>query len=883
MQYVSTRGTAPALGFADALLAGLARDGGLYAPLSLPEWRPDDIRALRGLPYAQAAVRLMSAFIGADFGAAELEAMTLDAYAGFRHAATAPLVQIEPNLFALELFHGPTLAFKDFAMQWLGRAMDRVLTERGERATILGATSGDTGAAAIEAFGGLKQTDVFILYPHGRVSDVQRRQMTTVGKANVRALAIDGTFDDCQRIVKELFGDLAFRDEMSLSGVNSINWARILAQIVYYFVAAVALGAPERTVSFAVPTGNFGDILAGYYAKRMGLPIERLIIATNENDILARTLASGRYEPRGVKATQSPSMDIQVSSNFERLLFEASGQDPETVLRLMARLRLRRLVRDPAGDPRADPRRFRRRAGRRDGVRRRNDASVARLRGDRRSPQRRRRGGGASRPQGLAGDAHGGARHCAPRQVPGRGRGGDGGPPRAARSSRRPHGPARGARRAAERQGGGERLPSSSRESAGVSVRATTLPSGLAVVTDASPHVLTAAVGVFVAAGSRHESVAEHGLSHLLEHMAFKGTRRRNAREIAEAIEDVGGDLNAETGVERTGYFARLIGTDVGLALDVIGDILTESLFDPGELEREKNVIVQEIGAVEDTPDDLRLRSHDGVRLARTGDRAADPRHPRRGRLLRPRGDRPLSAPALRRLLDRGRRGRRGRPRRDPRPYGRAPRRTAGGVAPPPAPAAYRGGETRLKRKLEQTHVVVGFEGRPIGAPDHDAAHVFAAATGGGMSSRLFQEVREKRGLAYSIYSFHWDYSDTGLFGFYAGSADRDAAEVVAAALDCLAEAAHGIGDGEVRRAKAQMKVSILSALELPAARAQQLARQIQVYGRPLSLDEMIARVEAISADDVRKAGAAMLRSPPRSLRSAPSRRSPAKRGSSRR
>ena len=336
MQYVSTRGAAPALGFADALLTGLARDGGLYSPSMLPLWPPDAICAIRGAPYAEAAVRVMTPFIGGEFSAAELESMTEDAYAGFRHAATAPLVQIEPNLFALELFHGPTLAFKDFAMQWLGRTMNHALARRGARATILGATSGDTGAAAIEAFGGQSQTDVYILYPHGRVSDVQRRQMTTVDKPNVHALAIEGTFDDCQRIVKDLFGDLSFRDEMSLSGVNSINWARILAQIVYYFVAAAALGAPDRPVSFSVPTGNFGDVLAGYYAKRMGLPIERLMVATNENDILARALASGRYEPRGVRATQSPSMDIQVSSNFERLLFEASDQRPEVVRSLMA-------------------------------------------------------------------------------------------------------------------------------------------------------------------------------------------------------------------------------------------------------------------------------------------------------------------------------------------------------------------------------------------------------------------------------------------------------------------------------------------------------------------------------------------------------------------
>jgi threonine synthase len=336
VQYISTRGAAPVLGFADALLTGLARDGGLYTPSSLPSWPPEAIRALRGVAYAEAAFRVMAPFVGEDFAAAELKAMTEDAYRGFRHAATAPLVQLEPNLFALELFHGPTLAFKDFAMQWLARAMNRALARRRARATILGATSGDTGAAAIEAFGGQSQTDVYILYPHRRVSDVQRRQMTTVGKPNVHALAIEGTFDDCQRIVKELFGDLALRDEMSLSGVNSINWARIVAQIVYYFVAAAALGAPERPVSFSVPTGNFGDILAGYYAKRMGLPIERLMIATNENDILARSVASGRYEPRGVRTTQSPSMDIQVSSNFERLLFEVCEQRPEAVRPMMA-------------------------------------------------------------------------------------------------------------------------------------------------------------------------------------------------------------------------------------------------------------------------------------------------------------------------------------------------------------------------------------------------------------------------------------------------------------------------------------------------------------------------------------------------------------------
>ncbi len=338
MHYVSTRGAAPTLGFADVLLAGLARDGGLYVPLSVPQWGQDEIRALKGVPYPEAASQLMAPFIGEDFDPPEFEALTAAAYTEFRRAAVAPLTQIDCNLFALELFHGPTLAFKDFAMQWLGRAMNHVLQQRGARATIIGATSGDTGAAAIEAFAEQSQVEVFILYPQGRVSDVQRRQMTTVDRPNVHAIAIEGSFDDCQRIVKELFGDLAFRDDLRLSGVNSINWARILAQIVYYFVGAVALGAPDRAISFAVPTGNFGDVLAGYYAKRMGLPIDRLIVATNENDILVRTLASGRYAPKGVKPTQSPSMDIQVSSNFERLLFEASGRDSNEVAARMSEL-----------------------------------------------------------------------------------------------------------------------------------------------------------------------------------------------------------------------------------------------------------------------------------------------------------------------------------------------------------------------------------------------------------------------------------------------------------------------------------------------------------------------------------------------------------------
>ena len=338
MNYLSTRGEAPVLSFTEALLAGLARDGGLYLPQSYPQLSKPEIASFAGLPYAEVAESVIGPFTGNEIGAHDFTRMVHEAYGTFRHAAVTPLTQIGDNLFILELFHGPTLAFKDVAMQLLGRMMDHVLKAQGRRATIVGATSGDTGAAAIEAFRGLEQVDVFIMYPHNRVSDVQRRQMTTVDADNIHTIALEGTFDDCQSILKGLFNNHAFRDGMGLSGVNSINWARVVAQIVYFFTSAVALGAPHRPVSFTVPTGNFGDILAGYVAKRMGLPVNRLVVATNENDILARTLSDGVYEVRGVHATQSPSMDIQVSSNFERLMFDACGRDGAKIRALMASL-----------------------------------------------------------------------------------------------------------------------------------------------------------------------------------------------------------------------------------------------------------------------------------------------------------------------------------------------------------------------------------------------------------------------------------------------------------------------------------------------------------------------------------------------------------------
>ncbi len=338
-RYISTRGEAPELGFCDVMLTGLARDGGLYVPVDWPQLKPDTIAGFFGRPYWEVAVDVIRPFSGGEISDADLGRMANEAYATFRHPAVVPLRQMSPHQFVLELFHGPTLAFKDVAMQLISRLMDHVLASRGQRTTIVVATSGDTGGAAVEAFAGLENVDLIVLFPHGRISGVQQRMMTTTGAANVHALAIEGTFDDCQAIVKAMFNHHRFRDAVALSGVNSINWARIVAQVVYYFTSAVAVGAPARQVDFTVPTGNFGDIFAGYVAKRMGLPVRCLRIAANINDILARTLKTGIYEVREVHATASPSMDIQVSSNFERLMFEASRRDASGVRRLMESLR----------------------------------------------------------------------------------------------------------------------------------------------------------------------------------------------------------------------------------------------------------------------------------------------------------------------------------------------------------------------------------------------------------------------------------------------------------------------------------------------------------------------------------------------------------------
>ena len=339
MKYISTRGKAPKLDFSGVLFSGLARDGGLYLPSSWPKFSTGEIKEFSGKSYEEMAFNVIKPFLGDVFSDDELMKVIIDAYAGFRCSVRCPLSEVQENLYQLELFHGPTFAFKDFAMQLVARMFDCLLKKYDKRITMLAATSGDTGAAAVEAFKGIESVDLFVLYPEGRISKVQQRQMTCANKKNIHALSVKGNFDDCQLIVKTLFADLPFRDRVNLSGVNSINWARILAQVVYYFSAYSQIQSVSSRIKFCVPTGNFGNIFAGYVAKKMGLPIDKLIVATNQNDILYRIVSKGVYLKEEVSATMSPSMDIQVSSNFERLVFELYHRSSQTVSELMESLK----------------------------------------------------------------------------------------------------------------------------------------------------------------------------------------------------------------------------------------------------------------------------------------------------------------------------------------------------------------------------------------------------------------------------------------------------------------------------------------------------------------------------------------------------------------
>ena len=750
MDYVSTRGDVSPLGFTEAMLAGLAPNGGLYVPAAWPRLEREAIAGFAGRPYAEVAVEVMRPFTAGSIGDVDLARMAREAYGSFRHPAVAPLTQIGANTFLLELFHGPTLAFKDLALQLLARLMDHALAAHDERRTVVVATSGDTGGAAIEAFAGKGRIDVVVLFPKGRVSEVQRRMMTTAKPANIHAIAIEGTFDDCQAIVKGMFNHAVFRDRVNLSGVNSINWARIVAQAVYYFTAAVALGAPHRAVAFTVPTGNFGDVYAGYVAQLLGLPIERLTIATNVNDILARVLATGSYELRDVVPTSSPSMDIQVASNFERLLFEAYGRDSGAVRTLMDSLAKTRRFTLSAHALVANSRLVYRRTRGREGSRRHYPHSQAGDWDHRRSAYRGwHRGSREGAAQSVGAD--GGTFDRASGKISRCGRGGLRRATSIAGMAFRSQSTAGASHCAAGgsicgRAFRSDDKPCRARRSGGMSVAATKLKSGINVVTDTMPHLETASLGVWVNSGSRDERHDEHGISHFLEHMAFKGTRRRSARQIAEEIEAVGGDLNAATSIESTAYFARVLKADVPLAIDVLADILSEPAFAHDDLTLEQNVIVQEIGAVADTPDDLIFEYLQAT---------AFPEQPF-GRSI-------LGTPATVRSFDGAKlRDYLGRHYRGPdmviaaagavnheAVVAEVEKRFAsfnGPASPAPEPARFGGGAHVEKRKLEQVHIALALPGLAQDDPQLYSLQMFSNVLGGGMSSRLFPgSAREAR------------------------------------------------------------------------------------------------------------------------------------------
>ena len=783
-----------------------------------------------------------------------------DAYATFDLPDVAPLTRLDDRRILLELFHGPTLAFKDVAMQVLARLYEHGLREGGRELTIVCATSGDTGGAAVEAFAGREHIRVVALYPEGRISEVQRRFMTTSSHANVRAVAVAGDFDDCQALLKGLFRDEAFVGEIGLSLVNSINIARVIAQIVYYFTSAVALGAPARPVSFAVPTGNFGDAYAGWAARRMGLPIRRIVVATNVNDIVARALETGVYRRGVAVATQSPSMDIQVASNFERLVYDCLNGDAGATVRGVRGLRGARRDRPCPRSARQDARGVPRRRHRRGGDRRRHGARQDSVRRDdrpahRRRPGRRRGSRGGDRRDDRR------PRHRPSGEVPGRRQDSHRRLSGPARRRGRARGPARTRRPPPGRRGGAENLPASLREGGSLTAPGVhTLGNGVTVICDPEPGYQTLALSVVAGRGSRSEDAARSGWSHLLEHMVFKGAGSRSARDIVEVIEAEGGNINAATGHERTSFQVRALAGGLPLAMAVTADIVQRPTLDAGDLAREKLVVAQEIAEATDTPDDQVFE------LAQTAAFRDQPLgRPILGSAASLEPADPGSLEAWRAALyapDRLVISAAGAIDEDDL---LALAESLFGAAAPsaeaatPAPAVFVGGAAMERRRLEQAHVVFLLPAPAATDPASWTIRVFAEMLGGGMSSRLFQEARERLGLAYAIDAYAEAYSDTGLLGVYAGCDAANAgrlAEVVAREIRALTR---DVGQGELARAKAQLKASLFMGRESLAGRAEQSAAQHLVFGRLLDPAEMARRIDAVNGADIAAAGAALL------------------------
>ncbi len=812
---------------------------------------PETIAGFAGKPFADVATEVILPFAQGFIDRDTLHAMAVDAYSRFDHPAVTPLVQIDRNRWVLELFHGPTLAFKDVAMQLLARLMDHALAKRGQRATIVGATSGDTGGAAVEAFRGSKRVDVIVLFPDGRVSDVQRRMMTTPTDANVHAVAIKGTFDDCQALVKAMFNDHAFRDRMSLSGVNSINWARIVAQVTYYFVAAAALGAPHRADALRGADRQFRR-----HPRRLGRQANGAADRSARDRVELKRHPAARTRPASTRCARSSrrrrrrwtSRSRRTSSGF---CSKHPGRDAGFIRGIMGSLaqggRFELGARCRSRSRRSSARWRRTRALVAETIRRTKAATgyvldphtacgVAAL--EAAAPQ-------SAVPGIVLSTAHPAKFPDAMEKITGVR---PGLPPRLSTLLSDPE-------RYEVLDKRCERGESICRTGCqpgigwcAMTTQISRLSNGLTVVTDAMTHVETTSLGIWVGVGARDEAPAENGISHFLEHMSFKGTATRSAQAIAEEIEAVGGELNAATGLETTAYFARVLKGDEGVAMELIADILLNSSFSSDELEREREVILQEIASTRDMPDDIAFEL---VNEAAYPDQAVGPPDPRAGRQRQTVSRRPTCRPSWPPTICLARWCFRSLGTCSMKALVRHAEALFGGLSSKLVKAQeaahYQGGVRWHPKRFEQSHLVLGFEAPSYRDQAYFTAQVFSGLLGGGMSSRLFQEAREKRGLCYSIYSSAWSLNDTGVLAVHAATGPEMMASLIDITCGEFEDVARkGPSAAELNRAKAQLKAGLLMSLESSSARAEQMARHLLAHGRIIGRDELIQNVDAV-------------------------------------
>ena len=849
--YQSTRGEAPRLDFRGVTLAGLAADGGLYVPEAWPQFAPVDLAVLKNKPYVEVAERILLPFVTPVLSEDSLRAILEKTYAAFPDAVVTPLRQLSERHWVLELFHGPTLAFKDVALQLLGHVFEHFLAQSGQRITVIGATSGDTGSAAMAALAGRKNIDVFILYPNKGPSEIQRKQMTCIDAPNIHAVAIEGSFDDCQAIVKAMFADTEFRTRYNLAAVNSINWLRILAQMVYYFVAAVNTAgmnvAGPRPVSFVVPTGNFGNVYAGYAAMKCGLPVSKFAVASNRNDILTRFFTSGHMKAEAVHSTLSPSMDIQISSNFERLLFDLCERDGAQVRHYMDQMRTKgeffvtpvelAMARQVFTAACAD-----------DELTLKTIADVYKESGYILDPHSAV-GVAASRlltkelPEPIITLA------CAhPAKFPETIRRAIGITPSLPESvANLLQKPERSSNSAAA-DGNRSKIYIGKNSSM---IHISTLDNGLRVATDTMHEAESVVTGAWVGIGTRDEPQTANGVAHLVEHMMFKGTKKRSAYALSIAIEKNGGSMNAYTTREETAYYARVLPEDPGLAIDLIADMLQRSVFNPKELAREKQVIIQEIGRDLDSPEEHIF------------DQIYDLGYPKQkiGRSILGSAKTIAKLPReaitdyVRRyyhagnivLVAAGRINHGDFVALAQKYFGRLPR----GNPPKREKARIHSGSKLTTKDIEQLHFILGFPGPSIRSKDIYSTQILSVLLGGTTSSRLFQKVREKRGLVYTISSSHTALSDTGLFQIYAGTDPARIGELIPVTCNELLDVMKNVTPGELARTKAQARAEMRMGQENVMQRADILGRHMLAFGRPITVEENLRKLMAVTKEDV--------------------------------